>query len=66
MIFSRKILLKQSDETPKYSRLRKNCPTQRACDDGESARFTGFILASGLYCSRTFVHAHPYAGNTKQ
>jgi hypothetical protein len=34
-------------------------PTQRAADGGESARFTGFFLASSFFWSQTFVCTRP-------
>ena len=30
----------------------KNCPTPRALDAGESARFTSIFLASSFFCSQ--------------
>jgi hypothetical protein len=37
----------------------QSCPTMRAADGGESARFTGIFLALGFSCSQTLFSARP-------
>ena len=49
MIFVRKILLKWNNETPKFSRPQNHCPTQRAPDVWESARFLSIFFASAFF-----------------
>ena len=44
----------------------KKRPTKRAPDKWESARFTGFFLTSGLYCSQAESTFRPLAGNANR
>jgi hypothetical protein len=41
-------------------------PTKRAPDVWDSAAFSSILLASGLSCSQTKVHACPYEGNANR
>jgi len=44
----------------------KSVPTKRAPDKWESARFTGFFLASSFFYISNIVHARPLAGNANR
>ena len=41
-------------------------PTKRAADWWDSARLTGIFLASGFFCSRSFVSSRPPAANANR
>jgi hypothetical protein len=42
------------------------CPTPRAPDVWESARFMSIFLASGLYCPQSESTLRPHAGNANR
>jgi hypothetical protein len=47
--------------------VEKCCPTMRAADGGESARFIGSFLASSFFCSQAFICTRPLsAGNANR
>jgi hypothetical protein len=45
---------------------RAGCPTKRAPDVWESARFTSIFLASGFSYISNLIHALPHAGNANR
>jgi len=50
----------------KGSGQQAGCPTPRAPDVWESARFRSIFLASGFFYISNIVHAHPHAGNANR